>query len=78
MSKVAIVTDSTVNLPSETIQALDIKLMHQILIWGGKTYLDLIDIQTEEFYRRLKVEKDKSDHLSSLGGRIQGCLRAPD
>jgi len=57
MSKVAILTDSTVNLPDEMIHDLHINLVHQILIWNEKSYLDLIDIQNEEFYKRLRTEK---------------------
>jgi DegV family protein with EDD domain len=74
MSKVAIITDSTVNLPPETIQALDIKLMHQILIWGGKTYLDLIDIQNDEFYRRLKVDKDNPTTSQASVGEFKDAF----
>jgi DegV family protein with EDD domain len=57
MSKVAILTDSTVNLPDEMIHDLNINLVHQILIWNEKSYLDLIDIQNDEFYRKLRTEK---------------------
>jgi DegV family protein with EDD domain len=57
MNKVAIITDSTVNIPTEMLQELNISLVHQILIWGDKSYLDLIDIQPEEFYRRLRENK---------------------
>jgi DegV family protein with EDD domain len=57
MSKVAILTDTTVNLPDEMIHDLNISLVHQILIWNEKSYLDLIDIQNDEFYRRLRTEK---------------------
>jgi DegV family protein with EDD domain len=57
MSKVTILTDTTVNLPDEMIHDLNISLVHQILIWNEKSYLDLIDIQNDEFYRRLRTEK---------------------
>ncbi|MGB8252501.1 MAG: DegV family protein [Anaerolineaceae bacterium] len=57
MNKVAIVTDTTVNLPMEYVDQLNINLVHQILIWGDKTYRDLIDIQPEEFYQRLTTAK---------------------
>ena len=57
MSKVAILTDTTVNLPDEMIHDLNISLVHQILIWNEKSYLDLIDIQNDEFYRKLRTEK---------------------
>ncbi len=57
MKKVAIITDSTVSLPTELLQELNISLVHQILIWGDQSYLDLIDIQVEEFYHKLKTAK---------------------
>jgi DegV family protein with EDD domain len=57
MKKVAIITDSTVSLPTEMLQELNISLVHQILIWGDQSYLDLIDIQVEEFYHKLKTAK---------------------
>jgi DegV family protein with EDD domain len=55
MSKVVIVTDSTVNLPESYIKEYDIRVVPQILIWGDKTYEDGVDIQANEFYRRLKT-----------------------
>jgi DegV family protein with EDD domain len=58
MKKVAIITDTTVNLPMDIVDRLDINLVHQIIIWSGKTYLDLIDIQIDEFYKRLSTEKE--------------------
>lgn len=54
MAKVAIVTDSTVNLPKNVINEYSITVVPQIVIWDNKTYLDGIDIQPGEFYTRLK------------------------
>jgi DegV family protein with EDD domain len=54
MSKVALITDSTTYLPDEFIQKYNITVAPQVLIWGDKTYEDGVDIQPEEFYRRLK------------------------
>lgn len=57
MSKVAIVTDSTVNLPQSVIKDYPITVAPQILIWDEKTYQDGIDIQPAAFYTRLKTSK---------------------
>jgi DegV family protein with EDD domain len=57
MPKVAIVTDSTVNLPQIFIDQYAISVMPQTLIWDNKTYRDLIDIQPLEFYQRLANSK---------------------
>ena len=55
MPKVAIVTDSTVNLPRNVISEYSITVVPQIVIWDNKTYLDGIDIQPAEFYTRLTI-----------------------
>jgi len=57
MSKVALVTDSTAYIPQELIEKYHITVTPQILIWGDETFEDGIDIQPEEFYRRLKSAK---------------------
>jgi DegV family protein with EDD domain len=53
--KVAIVTDSTTNLPRDILQQYPITVLPLTLIWGDKTYCDSVDIQPDEFYRRLKT-----------------------
>jgi DegV family protein with EDD domain len=57
MPKVAIITDSTVNLPQVFLDQYGISVMPQTLIWDNKTYRDLIDIQPREFYERLANSK---------------------
>ncbi len=54
MGKVAIVTDSTVNIPVQYIEEYHITVTPQILIWGDQTYQDGVDIQPAEFYTRLQ------------------------
>jgi DegV family protein with EDD domain len=53
---VAIVTDSTAHLPKELVSQLDIRVVPLLLHWGADTYRDEIDIQSEEFYARLKSD----------------------
>lgn len=53
MSKIAIVTDSTADIPRESLERFDIQVLPQILIWDDETYLDGVDIQSSEFYPRL-------------------------
>jgi DegV family protein with EDD domain len=54
MPKVAIVTDSTVNLPQNIINEYAITVVPQIVIWDDKVYRDGIDIQPADFYTRLQ------------------------
>jgi fatty acid kinase fatty acid binding subunit len=57
MSKVAIITDSTVNLPENLAKGNSITVLPQVLIWAGETYEDGVDISPSEFYDRLKDAK---------------------
>jgi DegV family protein with EDD domain len=58
MSKVIVVTDSTANIPAELIKASSIKVLPLQVIWNGQILKDGIDIQPEEFYKRLATEKN--------------------
>lgn len=53
MSKIAIVTDSTANIPPELLAKYNITVAPLVLIWGDKIYEDGIDIQPSEFYDKL-------------------------
>lgn len=57
MSKVAIVTDSTSNIPEDLLKSHSITQIPLQLIWGEETYRDGIDITALEFYSRLKGAK---------------------
>ena len=56
-NKVAIVTDSTANIPSEWIKKYDIKVTPMTVIWGGEELMDGVDISSEQFFERLTSEK---------------------
>lgn len=53
MSKVIVVTDSTSGLPPELAKEYNVIVAAQTLIWGDETFLDSVNIQPDEFYRRL-------------------------
>lgn len=55
MNKVTIVTDSTANLPKETIADLPVEVVPLTLTWDGVTYRDGVDIFPDEFYARLRT-----------------------
>jgi DegV family protein with EDD domain len=57
MAKVAIVTDSTANLPLAITRNLPIFTVPLHVIWGEQSYLDQVDITEDQFYARLKVDK---------------------
>lgn len=55
MSQVALVTDSTAYIPQELVDQYGLYIAPQELIWGDQTYQDGVDIQPDEFYKRLKT-----------------------
>lgn len=56
--KIAIITDSTNNLPPEFISQYQIKVVPLTIVLGEQSYLDGVDIRPEDFYKRLIVEKN--------------------
>lgn len=57
MSKVGIITDSTMCLPTELIQEYDIRFVPVHLILDGKDYHDRIDISPTEFWEKFESLK---------------------
>lgn len=57
MSKIALVTDSTTYMPPELVQKYNISVAPQVLIWGDQTYKDGVDMESREFFTRLKTAK---------------------
>jgi len=50
---VAVVTDSTADIPPAQCAELGIAVVPAVLTMGGETFADGVDISREEFYRRL-------------------------
>jgi DegV family protein with EDD domain len=57
MSKIAVVTDSTTYMPPDLVKKYSISVAPQVLIWGEQTYKDGVDIESREFFTRLKTAK---------------------
>ncbi|NPV78002.1 MAG: DegV family protein [Anaerolineae bacterium] len=53
---IQIITDSTCDLPAELTSAYGITVLSHTLVWGEEQYRDRIDLQPEEFYRRLETD----------------------
>ena len=57
MDRVAIVTDSSANLPPELIHQLDISVVPALLVFRGETFHDGLDVTPGELYRWLRANK---------------------
>src|SRR5687767_8256421 len=58
MARITIVTDSTSYIPADLLKKYKISVAPQVLIWGEQTLRDGVDIQPDEFYARLKTDKN--------------------
>ena len=54
--RIALITDSTCDIPSDWIQQYDITVVPLTIVWGDKQYLDGVDLTAEEFYERLGTD----------------------
>jgi DegV family protein with EDD domain len=53
---VALVTDSTCDIPAEWKKQYDIRLVPLTIIFGEQQYLDGVDLSAEQFYERLVLD----------------------
>lgn len=58
MGRVAVVTDSTANLPADLLAEFNIATIPLRLHWSGETYLDGVTLSSETFYRWLRERRD--------------------
>jgi DegV family protein with EDD domain len=56
-NSVAIVTESTCDLPHEIAHQRNIHVVPQYVIWGNESFRDGIDLTSEAFYQRLATDK---------------------
>ncbi len=52
-NKIAIITDSTCDIPLDLREQYDIAVIPLTINWDGKSYLDGVDLSPEEFYAQL-------------------------
>jgi len=56
---IGIITDSTCDIPEALLDQYGIIVVPHMIIWGNEQYRDRIDLQPEEFYRRLAVDPQR-------------------
>ena len=57
MERIALITDSTCDIPAPLIEQYGIEVIPHTIIWGLDEYKDRVDITPETFYQRLNSEK---------------------
>ncbi len=63
MSTVALVTDSTANLPDELVRRYDVTVVPLYVLFGGKAQKDYVELPPAEFYERLAEVKAAGGEL---------------
>lgn len=76
MNKVAIVADSTAYLPPDIIEKYQIQIIPLSVIWDGDTYLDGVDITTNQFYDRLEKSPSLPSTSQPSAGEFKACFSA--
>ena len=56
---IEIITDSTCDIPESLISQYNIQVVPHTIIWGNEQFRDRIDLQPEEFYRRLVSDQNR-------------------
>ncbi|RVU71741.1 MULTISPECIES: DegV family protein [Lactobacillus] len=69
--KIAVLTDSSAYLTKEQQEKYHIDVIPIPIIWGDKTYRDLIDIGYEEFYEKLASAKELPTTSQPSIGEVQ-------
>jgi fatty acid kinase fatty acid binding subunit len=54
---IAILADSTCDIPKDMLERYNIQIVPQIVVWDGHEYRDRVDLTPEDFYRRLKADR---------------------
>ena len=66
---VAVIVDSSSAITKEVAEAYHLRVVPLHLMWGKKEYADWVDMTPEEFYARLKTEKEA---WPTTSGSVQG------
>lgn len=70
-SNIAIVTDSTADLPEDLVRRLHIHVIPNVVIIDEREYEDNIDITREEFYKRLPTLKELPTTATASSGSYE-------
>lgn len=56
MSKIALVTDSTCDLPKDIIEKYNVRVLPFRIVYKDRDYIDGVEIEPQEVYERLPIE----------------------
>jgi DegV family protein with EDD domain len=65
---IAIITDSTCDIPENLVDQYGIHVVPQYIIWGEDQYLDRVNLSPIEFYQRLEKDPQKPTSSQATSG----------
>ncbi len=78
-NRIALLTDSTCDIPPALAKELDIVVVPQVIIWGTEVLRDWVDISAAEFYARLETDPAHPTTSQPSGADFLGYIqRATD
>jgi DegV family protein with EDD domain len=72
---IGIITDSTCDIPKQLLEKYRIGIVPLTVIWGDEQYRDRVDIQPDEFYRRLAADRQHPTTSTSTLADYQQAYR---
>lgn len=72
--KIGVLTDSSAYLTPQEQAADDIKVLPIPIIWGKRTYYDLVDIGFQEFYQKLAQEQELPNTSQPSTGEVKTAI----
>jgi DegV family protein with EDD domain len=80
---IAIIADSTCDIPAELVEKYGIYIVPQYILWGDEQFKDRVDLSPEAFYQRLKTDPlrpttaqaTSDDFLSTIDNAIENGAR---
>ncbi len=76
---IAILCDSTCDIPQELVERHAIRVIPQYIIWDNQIYLDRVTLQPQEFYQRMETQASRpSSSLVTVADFVQAYQAALD
>ncbi len=73
--KIALVTDSTCDIPKHWIEQYEIEVVPLSIVFGDQPFLDGIELTAEEFYQRLDADKHHPTTSQPTPGAFQDAYK---
>jgi DegV family protein with EDD domain len=74
-NSIAIITDSTCDIPQALVDQYAIIVIPHFVIWGNQEYLDRVNLQPEEFYRRLETDPVRPTSAQATAQVFEGAYQ---